>query len=104
MTSALDTKEVTTSQPTEDAWVTTVVEKTQYLQAQIEQKPIKWIEYLISSIPTSTIYLTHSKEEDERFSPITVTVETGNGNDVLNFTNGSNDKSSSPPLQSQISS
>ena len=33
-----------------------------------------------------------------------INVEVGNGNDLLNSTNGSNDKPSSPPLQSQLSS
>ena len=41
MTSTLDTREVTTSQPAEDAQVTTMVENTQSVQAQIEQKPLK---------------------------------------------------------------
>ena len=60
MTSALDTQEVTTSQLVEDAQVTTVVEKTQSVQAQIEQKPLKCLESLISAIPTYPIDLTHS--------------------------------------------
>ena len=41
MDSALDTQQVTTSQPAKDARVATVVEKTQSVQAQIEQKPLK---------------------------------------------------------------
>ena len=104
MTSALDSQEVTTSQPAEDAQVTTMVEKTQSVQAQVEQEPLKWLESLICSIPTSTIDLTHSEEEDERSSPMLITIETGNSNDLLNFTNGNNHKPSSPPLQSQHSS
>ena len=58
-------------------------------------------------IPVSTIDLTHSEEEDERISLVPVTVETGNGNDLQDFTNlfnGSNGKYSSPPPQSQPSS
>ena len=65
-------------------------EKTQYEQTQVEEKPFKKLKL---SILISTIDLTHSKEEDERISPIPVTVETGNGNDLQNFTNGSNGKS-----------
>ena len=38
MTSTLDTQEVTTSQPAEDAQVTSVVEKTQSVQEQIEKE------------------------------------------------------------------
>ena len=102
MTSALETQEVTTSQPTEDAQVIIVVEKTQSVLAQIEREPLKWLESLISSVLASTIDLTHSEEEDERVSPMPVTIEVGNGNDLLNFTNGSNGKYSSPPSQSQI--
>ena len=93
MTSALDTQEVATSQPAKVAQVNTGVEKTQSVQAQIENKSIKWLESLISSIPTSTIDLNHSEEEDDRVSPVPVTVEVGNGNDLLNFTNGRNEKS-----------
>ena len=104
MTSALDTQEVTTSQPIEDAQVTTVVENTQSVLAQIEREPLKWLQSLISSVLTSTIDLTHSEERDERVSPVHVTLEVGNGNDLLNSTNGGNDKPSSPPLQSQFSS
>ena len=60
MTSALDTQEVTTSQPVEDAQVTTVVENTQSILAHIELEPLKWLQSLISSVPASTIELTHS--------------------------------------------
>ena len=77
MTSALDTQEVTTSQPAEDAQVTTVVEKTQSEQTQVEEKPFKRLKI---SIPVCTIELTHSKEEDERISTLPITVETDNGN------------------------
>ena len=68
MTSALDTQEVTTFQPIEDAQVTTVHENTQFVLAQIEQEPLKRLQSLILSIPASTIELTHSEEEDECFS------------------------------------
>ena len=81
-TSALDTQEITTSQLAEATQVTTVVEKTQYEQTQIEEKPFKRLNMLVSSIPISIIDLTHSKEEDERISPVPVTIETGNGNDL----------------------
>ena len=66
MTSALDPQEITTPQPTEADQVITVVEKDQSEQNQIEEKPFKRLKVLVSSIPTSTIYLTHSREEDER--------------------------------------
>ena len=59
MTSALDTQEVTTYQPTEDAQVITMVEKAQAIIAQIEREPLKWLQYLISFVPASTIDLTH---------------------------------------------
>ena len=104
MTSALDTQEVVTSQPAEAARATTVVEKTQSEQTQVKEKPFKKLKI---SIPVSAIDLTHSKEEDERISPVLVTVETGNGNNLQDFTNlfnGSNGKPSSPPPQSQPSS
>ena len=84
--------------------MTTVDENTQFVVAQVKQEPLKCIQSLISYVPTSTIELTHSEEEDERVSLVPVTLEVGNGNDLLNSTNGSNDKSSSPPLQSQLSS
>ena len=98
MTSSLDNQEMETSHPAKAAQVTTVVEKTQSEQTQVEEKPSKKLK--ISSIPTSTIDLTHLEEDDERVSPVPVTVETGNGNDLQNFTNlfnGRNGKSSSPP-------
>ena len=60
MTSALDTQEVTTSQPAKDAQVTTLVKNTQSVLAQIEREPLKWLESLISSVPSSIIDLTHS--------------------------------------------
>ena len=90
MTLALDTQEVTTSQLVEYAQVTIVDENTQYLLAHIEWEPLKWLQYLISYVPTSTIDLTHSEEEDERVSPVAVTLEVGNGNELLNSTNGGN--------------
>ena len=80
MTSALDTQEITTSQPAEATQVTTVVEKDQLEQTQIEEKPFKNLKVQVSSIPTSTIDLSNSDEEDERISPVPVTVEVGNGN------------------------
>ena len=79
MTSALDTQEVATSQPTKYSQVTTVVEKTQSEQTQVEEQPSKKLEI---SIPVSTIDLTHLEEEDERVSPVPVTVENGNDNDL----------------------
>ena len=82
-----------------------MVEKTQSEQTHADEKPSKNLK--ISSIPTSTIDLTHSEEEDERFSLVPVTVETGDGNDLQNFTNlfnGRNGKYSSPPPQPQPSS
>ena len=57
MTSALDTQEVTTSQSVEISQVTTVVEKTQLEQTQIEDKLFKKIKI---SILVPTIDLTHS--------------------------------------------
>ena len=44
--------------------------------------PLKNLKVQVSSIPTSTIDLTHSEQEHERISPVPVTVETGNGNDL----------------------
>ena len=61
----------------------------------------------VSSIPASTIDLTHSEEEDERISPVPVTAEPSNGNDLqefMNLFNGSNGKSSSALPQSKPSS
>ena len=84
--------------------MTTLVQNTQYVLEHIKQEPFKWIESLISYVPASTIDLTHSEEEDERVSPVPMTLEVENGNDLLNSTNGGNDKPSSPPLQSQLSS
>ena len=74
-----------------------MVENYQSVLAQIEWEPLKWIQYLISYVPASTIDLTHLEEEDERIYPVHVTLEVGNGNDLLNSTNGGNDKPSSPP-------
>ena len=81
-----------------------MVENTQSILAHIELEPLKWLQSLISSVPASTIDLTHSEEEDEMVSLVSVAIEFINGNDLLNFTNGSNDKSSSSPLQYQLSS
>ena len=97
MTSASGTQEITTSQPIEATQVTTVVEKSQSKQTQIEEKPLKKLKDQVSSIPASTIDLTNSEEEDERISPVPVTVEVGNGNGLQEFTNlfnGSNERSS----------
>ena len=55
MTSALDTQEVAASQPAEAAQLTTVVEKTQYEQPQVEENSSKKLKI---SIPDSTIELT----------------------------------------------
>ena len=93
MTLALDTQEVATSQPTEAAQVTTVGEKTHSEQTQVEKEPSQ--KSKITSIPTSTVDLTHSEEEDERVSPVPVTIEIGNGNYLHNLTtflNGRNGK------------
>ena len=104
MTSALDTQEVATSQLAEAAQVTTMDEKTQFEQNQVEEQPSKRLEI---SILVSTIDLTHSEEEDERVSHVLVTIETGNGNDLQNLTtflNDKNGKASSPLPQPQPSS
>ena len=87
--------------------MTTVVEKSQSKQTQIEEKPLKKLKAQVSSISASTIDLTNSKEEDERISPVPVTVETGNGNDLqefMNLFNGSNGRSLLSLPQSQPSS
>ena len=80
MNSALDTQEITTSQPVEAIQVTTVVEKAQSEQTHIEEKPLKKLKVQVSSIPTYTIDLTNSEEEDERISHVPITMELGNGN------------------------
>ena len=99
MTSALNNQEVVTSHPIEDAQVTTVNDNIQSILAQIEREPLKWIQYLISFAPASTIDLTHSKEEEDRISPVPITFETNN--DFQNLTNGSNGNPSSSLPQSQ---
>ena len=91
MTSALYTQEVATSHSTEIAQVTTMVEKTQPEQTQVEENPLKKINI---SIRVPTIDLTNSEHEEEIISPVPVTVETGN--DFQNFTSGNNGKLSSP--------
>ena len=91
MTSALDTQEVATSQSTQIAQVTTMVENTQPKQTQVEEKPLNKIKI---SIPVPTIDLTHSEEEEEIIFPMPVTIETSI--DFQNFTNGNNGKLSSP--------
>ena len=82
MTSALDTQEIATSQPVEATQVTTVVDKAQSKQTQVEKKPLKELKVQVSSFPASTIDLTNSEEEDERLSPVPVTEEAGNGNNL----------------------
>ena len=102
MNSELDTQEIMTLQPAKVSQVITIVKKAQSEETQIEEKPFKRLQVIVSSIPTSTIYLTHSREEDERVSLVPVTVEAGNGNDLHDFSNlfnGSNGKYSSPPPQ-----
>ena len=93
LTSTLNTQEVATSHPIEDAQATTVNDNIQSVLAQIEQEPLKWIQSLISSTPTSTIELTHSEQEEDRISLVPITVE--NDNDFQNLTNGSNGNPSS---------
>ena len=80
MTSALETEEITTSQPAEATQVTTIVEKAQSKQNHIEEKPLKKLKVQVSSIPASTIEFTNPDEEDERISLVPVTIEVGNGN------------------------
>ena len=75
-----------------------MVEKTQSKQTQVEEKPFK---KLRSSIPTTTLDLTHLEREEEIISPVHVTVEIDNG--LQNITSGNNGKSSSPPPQPQPS-
>ena len=106
MTSALDAQEITTSQPAEATQVTTVVEKAQPEQIQIEEKPFKKLKVQVSSILVSTIHLTNSEEEDTRIYPMPITAEPGKGNYLqgfMNLFNGSNGKSSSALPQSQPS-
>ena len=98
MTSALDNQEVATSHSAEIAQVTTVVEKTQPEQNQVEDKTLNKTNI---SIRVPTIDLTHSEEEEEIISHVHVTVETCN--DFQNFTNGSNGKLLSPLPRSQPS-
>ena len=62
--------------------MTTIVEKDQLEQTQIEEKPFKNLKVQVSSIPTSTVYLTHLEEEVERISPVPFTIEGGNANDL----------------------
>ena len=99
MTLALDTQENMTHQPAEAAEVIDIVKKAQYKQTHIEEKPFKRLKYLVSSIPTSTIYLTHSEEEDERISPMPITMDDGTRNYLHDFINASNCKYSSPTPQ-----
>ena len=96
MNSVLDTQEIATSQSVEVSQVSAVVEKTQRGQTEVEDKPLKEAE-ISSSVPTFD--LTHSEEEEERSSPVPVTVEIGD--DFQNLTNGSNGNLSSslPPSQ-----
>ena len=75
-----------------------MVENTQPEQTQVEEKPLKNTNI---SIHVPTIDLTHSEEEEERGSPVPVTVETGN--DFQNLNNGRNGNLSSPLSQSQPS-
>ena len=71
MTSALDTQEVATSQSPKIAQVTTLIENTLPKKTQVEDKPseIKKIPILVP-----TIDLTHSEEEEEKISPMHVSV------------------------------
>ena len=82
MTLALDTQEIATFQPAEATQVTTVVDKAQYEQTQVEKKPLKELKVQVSSFPASTIYLTNSEEEDERLSLAPVTEEARKDNNV----------------------
>ena len=65
ITSVLDTQEIVTSKPVKDTQVTTIVDKAQSEQTQVEKKPLKVLKAQISSFPASTIDLTNSEEEDE---------------------------------------
>ena len=47
LTSTLNTQEIATSHPIEDAQVTTVNDNIQSVLAQIEQEPLKWIQSFI---------------------------------------------------------
>ena len=87
MTSALDTQEIITSQLVEATQVNTVVEKAQFEQTQVKENPFKRLKVQVSPIPASTVDLTHSEEEDERISPVPVTAEPRNGNDLQELIN-----------------
>ena len=87
MTSAVDNQKIATSQPVEDTQVTTVADKSQSEQTQVEEKPLKELKVQVSSFPASTIDLTNSEEEDEILSPVLVTEEDGNGNNLQKFMN-----------------
>ena len=75
-----------------------MVEKNQSKQIQVEDKPLNKIKI---SIIVPTIDLTHSYEEEDRSSPVPVSVETSN--DFQNLTNGSNGNLSVPLPQFQPS-
>ena len=62
LTSTLNTQEVATSHPIEDAQMTTLNDNIQFVLVQVEKEPLKWIQSLISSDLASTIDLTHSEE------------------------------------------
>ena len=70
----------------------------------VEEKPLKILKIQISSIPASTIELTNSDVEEGGTSPMPITEEVDDGNNLeafMNLFSGSNRKSSSVPESTQ---
>ena len=100
MASMLDTKEVETTYPADNAQVTATIVQAHSHQTMVEEKPFKRLKIQVSSIPASTIYLTNSDTEEGGNSPMHVTEQVDDGNNLQAFMNlfsGSNRKSSSVP-------
>ena len=98
MAPALNTKEVGTTQPIDNGQVTAIALEAHSDQTMVEEKPFKRLKIRVSSFPTSTIDLTNFDVEEGGTSPMAVTEEVDDGNNLQAFMNlfsGSNRKSSS---------
>ena len=103
--SLLDTKEVGTTQPADNAQVTATTLQAHFDQTMVEEKPFKILKIQVSSIPASTVDLTNSYVEEGGTSLVPVTEEVDDGNNFQAFMNlfgGSNIKSSSVPESTQL--
>ena len=82
MTSVLDAQEVVNTHIVADKHVNAIVTSSCDDQMMTELKPLTGIKVQVSSSPTHTIDLTNSDAEEGGTSPVPVTEEVDNGNNL----------------------